>query len=139
MDDEPLSEWAERRDAKIGRLRAVPLASGDGPKGSHLNPDAPRAIQRWNGHSWEPHGFASNLTETKRLLYPEASEPPASGRVPRVPKPPGSGTGRHRNPRRPGPTGLKPPARPSSAVSSAARRPAGGRAAGSGGRGPWAG
>ncbi|MGF1340884.1 DUF6087 family protein [Streptomyces flavovirens] len=27
MDDEPLSQWAERRDARIGRLRAVPLAT----------------------------------------------------------------------------------------------------------------
>lgn len=27
---EPPSEWAERRDSKIGRLRAVPSASGDG-------------------------------------------------------------------------------------------------------------
>ncbi|WP_424858345.1 DUF6087 family protein [Streptomyces sp. SAI-170] len=25
MDDEPLSQWAERRDARIGQLRAVPL------------------------------------------------------------------------------------------------------------------
>ncbi|BFP54465.1 DUF6087 family protein [Streptomyces griseus] len=49
MDDESLSDWTERRDAKTGRLRAVPLVTGDGPKSSRLNPDAPRAIQRWNG------------------------------------------------------------------------------------------
>ncbi|MFD4222401.1 DUF6087 family protein [Streptomyces griseus] len=49
MDDESLSDRTERREAKTGRLRAVPLVTGDGPKGSHLNPDAPRAIQRWNG------------------------------------------------------------------------------------------
>ncbi|MEU2916310.1 DUF6087 family protein [Streptomyces massasporeus] len=24
----------------------------DGPRASHLNPDAPRAIERWNGHRW---------------------------------------------------------------------------------------
>ncbi|GAA2976069.1 hypothetical protein Sfulv_25380 [Streptomyces fulvorobeus] len=35
MDDEPLSDWAERRDAKIGRLRTTPVISSDGPKGSH--------------------------------------------------------------------------------------------------------
>jgi hypothetical protein len=29
MDDEPLSEWAEHRDAKIGRLRVVPLTSDE--------------------------------------------------------------------------------------------------------------
>lgn len=50
MDAEPLSQWAERRDARIGQLRAVPLVTGDNPRASHLNPDAPRAIQRWNGH-----------------------------------------------------------------------------------------
>lgn len=97
MDDEPLSDWAERRDEKIGRLRAVPLVSGDGPKGSHLNPTAPRAIQRWNGYAWEPHGFATDLAEAKRILYPWAAEPstvsgPAS-------HPLGAGRGRHRRPR----------------------------------------
>ncbi|MFE1315031.1 DUF6087 family protein [Streptomyces sp. NPDC058755] len=96
MDDEPLRDWAERRDAKIGRLRAVPVVSGDGPRASHLNPEAPRAIERWNGHMWEPYGFAANLAEAKAVLYPEASEPPPAGPVP---KPLGSGTGRHRKPR----------------------------------------
>ena len=102
MDDESLSQWAERRDARIGRLRAVPLISGDGPQGSHLNPDAPRVIQRWNGHAWEPHTFAANLAEAKRILHPQASEPPASVQAP-TPKPLGAGTGRHRKPRAPGP------------------------------------
>ena len=102
MDDESLSEWAERRDAKIGRLRAVPLLSGDGPQGFHLNPDAPRVIQRWNGYAWEPHGFAANLAEAKRILYPQADEPPASMPAPAC-KPLGAGTGRHRKPQAPGP------------------------------------
>lgn len=31
MDDEPRSEWAERRAARVGRLRAVPLVPGEGP------------------------------------------------------------------------------------------------------------
>jgi hypothetical protein len=100
MDDEPLSDWAERRDAKVGRLRAVPVVSGDGPRGTHVNPDAPRAIERWNGHSWEPYGFAANLHEAQRILYPEAArdpEPPQG----LVPKPLGSGTGRHRKPQTP--------------------------------------
>ncbi|MER5515921.1 DUF6087 family protein [Streptomyces sp. NPDC002763] len=95
MDDEPLKDWAERRDAKIGRLRAVPVVPGDGPRASHLNPDAPRAIERWNGHAWEPYGFAANLAEAKAVLYPEASEPVSTGPVP---KPLGSGTGKHRKP-----------------------------------------
>ncbi|GGU41142.1 hypothetical protein GCM10010211_00120 [Streptomyces albospinus] len=98
MDDEPLEEWAERRKAKIGRLRAVPIVSGYGPKGSHLNPNAPRVIERWNGHAWEPCAFAANLAETKRILYPEAQEPPTPGPAP---KPLGSGTGKHRKPQAP--------------------------------------
>ncbi|MGA5415851.1 DUF6087 family protein [Streptomyces pseudogriseolus] len=95
MDDEPLSRWAERRDARIGQLRAVPLVTGDGPRASHLNPDAPRAIQRWNGHLWEPHGFAANLAEARRIVFPDteaaASTPEATPRL-------GPGPGRHRKP-----------------------------------------
>ncbi|MEW2303813.1 DUF6087 family protein [Streptomyces sp. NPDC006655] len=98
MDDEPLKDWAERRDSKIGRLRAAPVVSGDGPKTSHLNPDAPRAIERWNGHTWEPYGFVANLAEAKALLHPEVNEPTLTGPVP---KPLGSGTGKHRKPQSP--------------------------------------
>ncbi|MFD5697636.1 DUF6087 family protein [Streptomyces lasiicapitis] len=68
MEEEPLEDWVERRDTKIGRLRAVPVASGEGLKGSHLNPDAPRTIERSNGHVWEPHGFVSSLAEAQALL-----------------------------------------------------------------------
>ncbi|MGP9021176.1 DUF6087 family protein [Streptomyces sp. BR1] len=100
MDDEPLKDWAARRDAKVGRLRAVPVVSGDGPKGSHLSPDAPRAIERWNGHTWEPHGLVSSLAEAKAVLYPEPGEPPAPGAVP---KPLDSGRGKHRKPPSPRP------------------------------------
>ncbi|MFF7750444.1 DUF6087 family protein [Streptomyces sp. NPDC007971] len=95
MDDEPLSEWAERRDAKIGRLRAVPIVSGDGPSGSHLKPDAPRAIERWNGHAWEPHGFAQNLAEAQRILFPDAQVAAAPSPVV---NPLSAGKGRHRKP-----------------------------------------
>jgi hypothetical protein len=95
MDDEPLKDWAERRDAKIGRLRTVPVVPGDGPRASHLHPDAPRAIERWNGHTWEPYAFAANLAEAKVILYPEASQPPPPASAP---KPLGSGTGKHRKP-----------------------------------------
>lgn len=94
MDDESLSDWAGRRDAKIGRLRAVPLVTGDGPKGSHLNPDAPRVIQRWNGYAWEPHGYAANLAEARRILHPCDEEPATT-----QPQPLRAGTGRHRKPR----------------------------------------
>ncbi|MFJ8308759.1 MULTISPECIES: DUF6087 family protein [unclassified Streptomyces] len=102
MDDEPLKDYAERRDAKIGRLRAVPVVSSTGPRGSHVAPDAPRAIERWNGYAWEPYGFASNLAEAQAMLFPETNEPPPPGPVP---KPLGSGTGRHRKPPVPRPKG----------------------------------
>ncbi|MDX2545352.1 DUF6087 family protein [Streptomyces sp. WI04-05B] len=98
MDDEPLSQWAERRDTKIGRLRAVPLfVTSDSPQGSHLHPATPRAIQRWNGHLWEPYGFAVNLAETRRILFPDTEVTPASGPAPQL----GHGTGRHRKPQAP--------------------------------------
>ncbi|MFJ5779760.1 DUF6087 family protein [Streptomyces sp. NPDC093094] len=99
MDDEPLSHWAKRRDAKIGRLRAVPLASraSAGPQGAHLHPDAPRAIQRWNGHTWEPHGFAANYAEAQRILHPRPEEPEAAPAA--QPQPLQAGRGRHRKPR----------------------------------------
>ncbi|XKK59209.1 DUF6087 family protein [Streptomyces sp. ARC32] len=99
-DDASLSAWAERRDRKIGRLRAVPLVTGDGPRGTHLAPDAPRVIQRWNGHVWEPHGFAANLAEARRVLHPGTG----TGTDPSPETTPGSmpklrpGTGRHRKP-----------------------------------------
>ncbi|MER6910249.1 DUF6087 family protein [Streptomyces sp. NPDC000594] len=84
MDDEPLSMWAERRDARIGRLRAVPFLDGPGPRGAHLRPEAPRAIERWNGHLWEPYTLVSSLAEAQRLLYPGGSpQTPLRGRAPR--------------------------------------------------------
>ncbi|NUK07157.1 hypothetical protein HRW18_03845 [Streptomyces lunaelactis] len=99
MDDEPLSNWAERRDAKIDRLRATPVTCGEGPKGSHVKPDAPRVIERWNGHAWEPHTIASNLAEAQRILYPDTAETsPAPGPAP---NPLGPGTGKHRKPQAP--------------------------------------
>ncbi|MFF4869303.1 DUF6087 family protein [Streptomyces sp. NPDC000961] len=96
MDDEPLAEWAERRDARIGQLRAVPLVNGDGPRASHLNPDAPRAIQRWNGHLWEAYGFAANLAEARLILFPHTGTAPdsAPAATPKL----GPGAGRHRKP-----------------------------------------
>ncbi|WP_437063299.1 DUF6087 family protein [Streptomyces sp. enrichment culture] len=58
------------------RLRAVPLD----PKGAHLHPAVPRAVQRWNGYSWEPYASAANLAATQRLLYPRDEEPSVASR-----------------------------------------------------------
>ncbi|GAB2720260.1 DUF6087 family protein [Kitasatospora kifunensis] len=98
MDDKPLSDWVERRDAKIGKLRATPVVTGDGPKGAHVNPNAPRVIERWNGHLWEPYALVCDLAEARRILHPEAKEPAPSRPVPRAL---GQGSGRHRKPRTP--------------------------------------
>ncbi|MCZ0970726.1 DUF6087 family protein [Streptomyces albulus] len=89
MDDESLSDWANRRAAKVGRLRAMLIVFGDGPRAAHLNPDAPRAIERWNGHTWEPHGFAANLAEARRILYPDANTDPTPAPPPANPWPRG--------------------------------------------------
>ncbi|AIA03271.1 DUF6087 family protein [Streptomyces noursei] len=101
MDDESLSDWANRRAAKVGRLRAMLIVFGDGPRAAHLNPDAPRAIERWNGHTWEPHGFAANLAEARRILYPDANTDPTP--APPTSQPVAPGTGKHRKPDPPRP------------------------------------
>ncbi|MEU5010310.1 DUF6087 family protein [Streptomyces sp. NPDC021749] len=85
MNDEPLSEWAERRYAKVGRLRAIPLVTGDGPKGSHLNPDAPRAI-RCSRHQRQGEAHRTSRGRAPRAaarVRPPASGHPASMRVER--------------------------------------------------------
>ncbi|MFI9772906.1 DUF6087 family protein [Streptomyces sp. NPDC052415] len=62
MEDEPLEEWAARRAQRRptpGERRAVPL--GEAPEhGTHVDPDAPRAIQEWDGHTWVPAGVAED-------------------------------------------------------------------------------
>ncbi|MGW1187195.1 DUF6087 family protein [Streptomyces sp. NPDC002559] len=68
--------------------------TGDGPRASHLNPDAPRAIQRWNGHLWEAYGFAANLAKARRILFPHAEAAATPEASPKL----GPGTGRHRKP-----------------------------------------
>lgn len=65
----------------------------------------PRLIQRWNGHVWEPHGFAADLAEAKRVLYPEARQPPTPAPAP-TRNPLRAGPARHR---KPPPTGSEDP------------------------------
>lgn len=96
MDDEPLKDWAERRDAKIGKLRAAPVTGKGSARGSHVSPDAPRVIERWNGSSWELHAIVPNLAEAKRLLYPDPEASPPAPEPSPAPDPLGPGTGKHR-------------------------------------------
>jgi hypothetical protein len=97
MDDEPESfeEWAARREQRRpapGERRAVPL--GDGPQqGAHLDPDAPRGIQEWDGHQWTPAGVAENRAtaadETRHdaTTAAERLPLPTFGKLPLMPEP----------------------------------------------------
>ncbi|WP_256260408.1 DUF6087 family protein [Streptomyces atratus] len=51
MNDEPLDEWAERRDAHRpapGARRTVPLGEGSA-RGGHVDPGTPRGRLEWDG------------------------------------------------------------------------------------------
>ncbi|GAA2629333.1 MULTISPECIES: DUF6087 family protein [Streptomyces] len=99
QDDEPLEEWARRRDARQaaskGKRRAVPL--GEGPhRGAHVDPGAPRAIEEWTGTDWTVIGIVESLAAAQALLYPPppVQEKPAEWDRPAM----GRGQGRHRKP-----------------------------------------
>ncbi|MFE9476675.1 DUF6087 family protein [Streptomyces griseofuscus] len=63
MDEESLEEWSARRDKRRpapGERRAVPL--GDrAEQGTHVDPDAPRGTQQWDGSQWVPAGVAEDF------------------------------------------------------------------------------
>lgn len=84
MDEQPLEEWAARRDQRhprTGEGRATPL--GDLPhQGAHVDPDAPRGMQVWNGHGWLPEGIAADRTAAG-----ERTGDDAAARAERVPLP----------------------------------------------------
>ncbi|MFM9445262.1 DUF6087 family protein [Streptomyces acidiscabies] len=73
MEDEPLDEWAARRDSRRpepGSRRAVPL--GGGPEhGGHVDPDAPRGIAEWDGHQWTPSGIADGHATAAQETGPQ--------------------------------------------------------------------
>lgn len=63
MEDESLNEWAARREQrrpKLGERRATPLGE-QSTHGTHVDPEAPRGIQEWDGHAWTPAGVAKDL------------------------------------------------------------------------------
>ncbi|MFD4986501.1 DUF6087 family protein [Streptomyces sp. NPDC058374] len=96
-DEEPLAEWARRREERQaktrGRMRAVPLGSGPN-RGAHVEPGAPRAIEEWDGTQWVTVGVVPDLAAAQTLLYPPQPEPerPAEWDRPAL----GPGRGRHR-------------------------------------------
>ncbi|MFD5320789.1 DUF6087 family protein [Streptomyces sp. NPDC127098] len=98
MEEEPLSDWAERRSRRrADRYRVVTLTPGP-PAGGHVDPAAPRLVSRWNGYEWEAVAVVANLAEAKRILYPETAGtdptpcPPAVGRHGRAAQERGEGS-----------------------------------------------
>ncbi|MEV0437706.1 DUF6087 family protein [Streptomyces spectabilis] len=100
MHEEPLEDWArrreERRAALKGKLRAVPLTEGPN-RGQHVEPDAPRVIQQWNGTEWETVGVVDGLDAANALLYPPQRVEEKTAEWDRPPGL-GKGRGRHRKP-----------------------------------------
>ncbi|POX47708.1 hypothetical protein C3489_28925 [Streptomyces sp. Ru71] len=95
MDDEPLEQWAARREQRRpapGERRAMPLGD-DSERGSHVGPDAPRGIQEWDGHQWAPAGIAEDFTtaaaETGEDAMARAERVPLPkfGKLPARPEP----------------------------------------------------
>lgn len=79
MDDESLSEWAERRDSRRptpGERKAVPL--GDGQHGAHVDPNTPRVVEEWDGHQWAPSGVTADHQDAAQETDPAT----AAARVP---------------------------------------------------------
>ncbi|MFJ9544072.1 DUF6087 family protein [Streptomyces sp. NPDC101225] len=90
MRDEPFEQWARRRederDRKKGRLRLNTLNAGP-ERGSHVDPETPRLISRWDGYVWEPVAVACNWETAMSVLKPsngaaERRAQPASARSP---------------------------------------------------------
>ncbi|MDT0413136.1 MULTISPECIES: DUF6087 family protein [Streptomyces] len=74
-EEEPLAEWAARRDERVGRLRVVPLYEGRRARGAHVRPGEPRVVERWSGCAWEAFAVTRDLAEALRLVRP-GEEPP---------------------------------------------------------------
>ena len=86
-DDEPLEEWAARRDKRlrpVGERKAVPLGGGR-RRGAHIDPDAPRLIIEWDGHAWEPVTVVDDYAAACRILNPAPEPPHAPERPPGPP------------------------------------------------------
>ncbi|MET9291369.1 DUF6087 family protein [Streptomyces sp. NPDC003077] len=97
--DEPLADWArrrqERRERHIGRLRAIPLAPG--ARGAHVHPQAPRMIVEWTGEQWTPVQVVADLAAAREVLdAPRRPVPRPSDSETRLDD--GPGPGRHRRP-----------------------------------------
>ncbi|MFJ8855010.1 DUF6087 family protein [Streptomyces sp. NPDC102437] len=115
LSDEPLDEWAERRDARRpapGARRAVPLGDGSA-RGAHVAPDTARGMLEWDGHQWVPSGVAGDhaaaVEETGTQDAAERVRLPRFGALPLAPEP----WRPTEEPRRPRPGHVPPGAGPS--------------------------
>ncbi|WP_374777130.1 DUF6087 family protein [Streptomyces sp. NBC_01310] len=97
-EEEPLEAWAkrylDRRAARIGELRAVPIGGNNG-RGAHIDPRAPRVMMRWDGYQWVAESVAADYAAAQRILHgigTAQAEPPTGLPGQALPKP----TGRHR-------------------------------------------
>lgn len=102
--EEPLSEWAARRDRRreaereiAGTRRVVPLTPG--PRASHIAPDAPRALLEWDGTAWVTVGIAVNANAAREFLgHVPQPVPECDAEAHSAPPGLGPGRGRHRRP-----------------------------------------
>ncbi|MFJ9590552.1 DUF6087 family protein [Streptomyces acidicola] len=61
--DDPLAPYDKRRRPPLDVYRRHrPLQGGAG----HLRPDEPRALEEWNGFSYEPAGTAPDLAAARK-------------------------------------------------------------------------
>ncbi|WP_143031780.1 DUF6087 family protein [Actinacidiphila guanduensis] len=76
-NDESFEYWVRRREQerqrKRGRLRVNTLKEG-AQRGSHVDPEAPRLISRWDGYCWEPVAVASDLAEAAAMLQSDCGD-----------------------------------------------------------------
>ncbi|MFJ8080772.1 DUF6087 family protein [Streptomyces sp. NPDC096205] len=91
--EEPLEEWAARRERRRaaerevpGRRRVVPLSGG--AQGSHVAPGAPRLLLEWDGTAWVGVGVAADAAAAREFLgHPPAPEPEAAPETRDLPHP----------------------------------------------------
>ncbi|MGH4035218.1 DUF6087 family protein [Actinomycetota bacterium Odt1-20B] len=84
MEDESFEVWARRREMarqrKKGRLRLSALTSGP-ERGSHVDPQAPRVISRWDGYGWEPVAVAQDWAAAAEMQRPLGDADERAGRT----------------------------------------------------------
>jgi hypothetical protein len=95
MDEEPLEQWAERRECRRpapGERRLAPLGD-QAEQGAHVDPATPRGIQEWDGCQWVPVGVAEDFPTAAQEAGEDASARagrvslPAFSKLPRAPEP----------------------------------------------------